>query len=148
MKKLYAAAAAFALAASLGVVAAAPAGAAAVLTCAPPSGSVTFTPGLSSTPAIQTTTFNLPIKSCKGTKGITSGTSKGSSKGTKKQTCATFATAGGTTTSVTITWSNKQTSSAKLATKIIPGAKNTITASVSGKITKGQFVGKTLKTTV
>ena len=148
MKKLWVLGMAIAMMAPAGLIAAAPAGAATLLTCAPPSGSVAFSPGLSSKPAIQTTTFNLPIKSCTGTKGITSGTSKGSSKGTTKQTCVTFATAGSTSTSVVITWNNKSTSTAKLATKIVKGAPNVITATVSGKITKGQFVGKTLKTTV
>jgi hypothetical protein len=138
---------AVALTASMAVMAV-PAGAATLLTCSPPSGSVSFSPGLTSKPAIQTTTFNLPIKGCKGTKGVTSGTSKGSSKGTKAQTCLTFAAAGNTSTTVTITWNNKKTSSAKLATKIVKGAPNVITATVSGKITKGLFVGKTLKTTV
>ena len=147
LKKIGVLTTALALTASMAVLAA-PAGAATVLTCAAPSGSVTFSPGLSSTAVIQTTTFNLPIKSCTGTKGVTGGTSNGKSKGTKPQSCKTFASAGGTTTTVTIKWSNKKTSSAKLATTIVKGAPNTLTASVSGKISSGLFAGKTLKTKV
>jgi hypothetical protein len=129
------------------VIAAAPAGAAAIVTCAKPSGSVTFTPGLSATPKVQTTTFNLPVKGCKGTGGVKSGTSKGKTVGKTKDTCTTFAKAGATTTTVTITWDTKQTSTAKLATKTAAG-KNGLTATVTGKISAGLFKGKTIKTKV
>jgi len=138
---------AMALMAPVGVLAAQPAGAAAVLTCSPPSGSVTFSPGLSSTPKIQTTTFKLPIKGCKGTAGVTGGTSAGSSKGTTKSTCTSLA-GGATKTTVTITWSNKKTSTSTLSTQVVKGAPGVITATVNGKITKGLFLGKTLKTKV
>jgi hypothetical protein len=138
---------AIALMAPIGVFAAQPAGAAALVTCAKPSGYVTFTPGLGSTPKIQTTTFNLPIKNCHGG-GVTGGTSHGSTKGTTKQSCGTFATAGKTTTTVTITWNTKQTSTAKLATTIVPGSPGVITATVSGKVIKGKFLNKTVKTKV
>jgi len=151
MKKFYAAAAALAMVVFAGAIATAPAGAAAaVVTCAKPSGFVTFTPGLSSTPAFQTTKFNLPVKGCTGSGGVKSGTSSGSSKGTKKSTCLSFATAGSQTTKVTIKWTptSKGSSTASLATKVVPGAKGTITATVSGKITAGTFKGKTIKTEV
>jgi hypothetical protein len=130
------------------VLAAAPAGAAAIVTCAKPSGSVTFSPGLGATKKLQTTTFNLPIKGCKGTGGVTSGTSKGSAKGTTPQSCGTFAAAGKTVTKVTITWNTKATSSATLTTLVSVSGKTGITATVSGKISKGLFLGKTLKTKV
>jgi hypothetical protein len=147
MKKFWVLGIAIALMAPAGLIAAAPAGAASVLTCSPPSGSVTFTPGLGKTPKIQTTTFKLPIKGCKGTAGVTSGTSAGSSKGTTKSNCVSLA-GGATKTTVTITWSNKKTSTSTLATKTVPGAKGVLTATVTGKITKGLFLGKTLKTKV
>jgi hypothetical protein len=147
-KKIAGVGLAIAMMAPIGVLAAQPAGAAAVLTCAKPSGFVTFTPGLGTTPKIQTTNFTLPVTGCKGTPGVTSGSSKGSSKGTKPQSCGTFASAGKTTTTVTITWNNKKTSTASLATTIVPGAKGVITATVSGKVSKGLFVGKTVKTKV
>ena len=147
MKKLGIFAMAIAMVASTGLIAVAPAGAAAVLTCKPPSGSVTFKPGLGKTAKIQTTTFKLPIKGCTGTAGVTGGTSAGSSKGTTKSNCSSLA-AGATKTTVTITWSNKKTSSSTLSTKTVKGAPGVLTATVTGKISKGLFVGKTLKTKV
>jgi len=147
LKKLIILSMAAALAAPI-IATAAPAGAAAVLTCAKPSGTVTFTPGITATPKIQTTTFNLPVKSCHGAAGYTSGSSKGKTVGKTKTGCANFAKAATQATAVTITWNNKKTSSASLTTKIVPGAPNKITASVSGKISKGQFKGKTITTKV
>ncbi len=123
------------------------AGAATLVTCAKPSGSVGFVPGLGATPKIQTTTFTLPIKGCKGG-GVTSGSSKGSAKGTKPSSCGTFAAAGKTVTKVTITWNTKKTSTATLTTLVSISGKTGITATVSGKISAGVFVGKTLKTKV
>jgi hypothetical protein len=130
------------------VIAAAPAGAAAVVTCAKPSGFVAFKPGLkATTKAIQTTTFNLPVTGCTGTGGVKSGTSKGSSKGTKPENCATFGAAGKTVTNVVITWNTKATSTAKLTTTVAI-TKTGINATVTGKISKGLFLGKTVKTKV
>lgn len=146
MKKLLVFGAAIAMMAPTGFIAAAPAGAATLVTCAPPAGSVTFTPGLGKTAKLETTTFTLPIKGCKGG-GVTSGSSKGSAKGTKKQNCVTFATAGKTVTKVTITWNTKKTSTATLTTTV-GGGGSTLTATVSGKISAGLFKGKTLKTKV
>jgi hypothetical protein len=123
------------------------AGAATLVTCAKPSGSVTFTPGLGATPKLQTTNFSLPIKGCKGG-GVTGGSSKGSAKGTTKSSCGTFAAAGKTVTKVTITWNTKKTSTATLTTLVSVSGKTGITATVSGKISAGLFVGKTLKTKV
>jgi len=149
LKKYLGVATALALMTPVGVIAAKPAGAAVVLKCAKPSGSVNFKPGITPTPRIQTTSFTLPVKNCTGTAGFTKGTSSGSSKGTKKTSCATFAQAANQKTTVTITWNNGKKSTAKLGTTIVPGAPNTITAVVSGKITGGNaFVGKTIKTKV
>jgi len=138
---------AIALLAQGAVLTAGPAGAATLVTCAKPSGSVTFTPGLGATPKIQTTTFTLPITGCKGG-GVLSGTSKGSAKGTTKQSCGTFAAAGKTVTKVTISWNTKTTSTATLTTIVSIAGKTGITATVSGKISAGLFVGKTLQTKV
>jgi len=146
MKKLAILTMAFALMAPL-AFSAGPAGAATLVTCAKPSGSVGFTPGLGATPKLQTTTFTLPIKGCKGG-GVTSGSSKGSAKGTTKSSCGTFATAGKQITKVTITWNTKKTSTATLTTLVSISGKTGITATVSGKISAGLFVGKTLKTKV
>jgi hypothetical protein len=147
MKKFYVFGMAIALMAPA-VAMAQPAGAATVLTCAKPSGSVSFSPGITPTAKIQTTTFSLPVKSCKGTKGITSGTSKGKTVGKTKTNCANFSKAATQKTTVTITWNNKKKSTASLATKIVPGKPGSITASVSGKISTGQFKGKTIRTKV
>jgi hypothetical protein len=125
-----------------------PAGAATVLTCAKPSGAVTFTPGITKTAKIQTTTFKLPVKGCKGTKGVTSGTSNGKTVGKTKTNCDNFGAAATQSTKVTITWNNKKTSTASLATKIVPGKPGALTASVSGRISAGLFKGKTIKTKV
>jgi hypothetical protein len=147
MKKLGVFTMAIALMAPL-VFTAGSAGAATLVTCAKPSGSVAFVPGLGATPKLQTTTFSLPIKGCKGG-GVTSGSSKGSAKGTTKSSCGTFATAGKTVTKVTITWNTKKTSTATLTTLVsIGGGKTGITATVSGRISAGLFKGKTLKTKV
>ena len=146
MKKLGVLTIAIALMAPLAVNAGS-AGAATLVTCAKPSGSVTFIPGLGATPKLQTTTFTLPIKGCSGG-GVTSGSSKGSTKGTTKQSCGTFAAAGKTVTKVTITWNTKKTSTATLTTLVSVAGKTGITATVSGKISAGLFVGKTLKTKV
>ena len=123
------------------------AGAATLVTCAKPTGSVAFVPGLGATPKIQTTTFTLPVTGCKGG-GVTSGSSKGSAKGTTKSSCGTFAAAGKTITKVTITWNTKKTSAATLTTTVSISGKTGITATVSGRISAGLFVGKTLKTKV
>ena len=147
LKRVFGVGLAIAMMAPIGVLAARPASAATVLTCAKPSGKVTFVPGLGSTPKIQTTNFTLPVTACKGTPGVTSGTSKGSAKGTKPQNCTTFAQAGKTITNVTITWNNKKTSVAKLTTTVTAAASG-ITATVVGKVTKGLFLNKTVKTKV
>jgi hypothetical protein len=139
---------ALALMAPVGIAVAKPAGAAPVLTCAKPSGAVTFTPGLGTTKKIQTTKFSLPVKNCKGTAGYTSGQSVGSTKGTKPENCATFGSTPSTKTKVTITWNNGKKSIATLTTtiKIVTGG---IEATVNGKVTSGTaFVGKTVKTKV
>jgi hypothetical protein len=147
LKRVVGVASALALMAPIGLIAAAPAGAAAIVTCQKPSGSVTFVPGLGKTPKIQTTKFTLPVKGCTGKGGVKSGTSVGSAKGTKKQNCTTFATAGKTVTNVTITWNTGKKSVAKLTTTV-GGSGGTLTATVNGKVTSGLFVGKTVKTKV
>jgi hypothetical protein len=134
-----------ALLAPMAVLSAVPAGAVGGTTCAKPSGTITITPGLTSTPTVQTINVNLPIKGCKGG-GVTSGTSKGSIK-TAAITTATFAGGKPVKLNDTITWNNKQTSTftANSSTKIAGGV---ITATISGKVSKGLFVGSTVSTTV
>jgi hypothetical protein len=136
-----------ALMAPVGVITAGAAGAAPLVKCAKPSGSVTFVPGLGKTPKIQTVKFNLPVKNCTGPGGVKSGKSAGSSKGTTKQNCATFATTGKTVTNVTIKWNTGKSSAAKLTTTV-KAQGNALTATVSGKVNKGLFKGKVVKTKV
>ena len=148
LKRFMGVATALALMAPVGIAVAKPAGAAPLVTCAKPSGAVTFTPGLGTTKKIQMTKFNLPVKNCTGKGGVKSGTSVGSTKGTKPENCTTFGSTPSTKTKVTITWNNGKKSISTLTTtiKIVTGG---ITATVSGKITSGTaFVGKTIKTKV
>jgi hypothetical protein len=147
LKRVLGVAAALALMAPVGVISATSASATPLVTCAKPSGSVTFVPGLGTTKRIQTTKFNLPVKNCKGKGGVKSGTSTGSTKGKTKQNCATFAAAGKTITNVTIKWNTGKTSTAKLTTTV-KAQGTSLVATVSGKISKGKFTGKTLKTKV
>ena len=148
LKRVFGVGIAIGLMAPIGVLTSVPAGAATIVTCAKPSGVVTFSPGLGTTKKIQTTSFSLPVKNCKGG-GVTSGTSKGSTKGTKPQNCASFASdPSASTTQVTITWNTKKTSTAKLATKVSGAPDGSLIATVSGKISKGLFLGKTIKTKV
>jgi hypothetical protein len=148
LKRFIGVTSALALMAPVGVAMAKPAGAAPIVTCAKPSGAVTFTPGLSDVPKVQTTKFNLPVKNCKGTGGVKSGTSTGSTKGTTKETCLTFGSnPSGVKTKVTIKWNTGKSSVATLSTVVKP-ATGGLTATVSGKISTGEFKGKTIKTKV
>jgi hypothetical protein len=149
MKKFWVLAMAVALLAPIAVISAGPAGAAGGTKCAAPSGKLAITPGLSTTPKVQTTVINLPVKKCTGG-GVTTGVAKGTIKGTKAQTCASFFSNPAATTIVTtITWSPKSmgTSTFTAATKLT-SSKSAITVVIKGKITKGLFKGKTLSTTV
>jgi hypothetical protein len=148
LKRVIGTAAALALMAPVGVIAASPASAAPLVKCKKPSGAVTFTPGYGATPKKQTTTFNLPIKKCTGKGGVKSGKSKGKTVGKTAQNCTDFAAnASNQKTNVTITWNNKKTSKASLKTAIKTKGGSLI-ATVSGKISKGLFKGKKLKTKV
>src|SRR5580704_15311429 len=63
----------------MAVLTAGPASAAGGTTCAKPTGSITISPGLTTTLTPQTISIALPIKACVGG-GVTSGTSHGSIK--------------------------------------------------------------------
>jgi len=137
---------AIALLAPIAVLTAGPADAASGTTCGKPSGTITISPGLTSTPTVQTISVVLPVKACKGG-GVTSGTSKGSIK-TAAIDISTFAGGKPVVLNDTITWNTKATSTftANSTTKI--SSKGVITATVKGKVTKGLFVGGTVSTTV
>jgi len=123
-----------------------PASAAAGTTCAKPTGSITISPGLTTTLTPQTISIALPIKGCVGG-GVTAGTSKGSIK-TPPIDLSNLASGKPLTLNATITWNNKQTTtfSASAAAKV--GAGNKISALVKGKVTKGLFVGGTVSVNV
>jgi hypothetical protein len=114
--------------------------------CAAPSGTIKIAPGLTNVKKVQTITFNLPIKACKGG-GVTSGLSKGSLK-TAPTSISSFAEPGPPLKVTTVlTWNNKKTSAftASTTTKVAGGA---ITSALKGKVTKGLFVGKTVTVTL
>src|SRR4051794_30546993 len=121
MRRIYVFTMAFALLAPMAAVSAGPAGAAGGTTCAKPSGTITISPGLTTTPTAQTISVVLPVKACKGG-GVTGGTSKGSLK-TAKITLKTLASGAPITLNDTITWNNKKTTtfSAKATTTISSG---------------------------
>ena len=82
---------------------------------------------------------------------VQSGAVKLTSKFSKPGNCSTLATAGSTNPTKgteTITWNTKKTSTATLTTIVSVSGATGITATVSGKISAGLFVGKTLKTKV
>jgi hypothetical protein len=128
-----------ALLAPVAVLTAGPAGAAGGTTCAKPTGSITITPGLTSTPTVQTISVVLPIKACKGG-GVTGGTSRGSLK-TAKIDISNLATGAPITLNDTITWNTGKTTtfSAKTTTKI--SSSGAISATIKGKVSKGLFLG-------
>lgn len=135
---------AIALMAPAGVLAAQPAGAAGGTSCKTQTGTATITPGLGTTKKAQTITASTSLSGCTGG-GVTKGTGKATIK-LAPSNCSGLATTGTKTKlTETITWSNKMTST--VAGNSTTGPKvgqDTIT----GKITKGLFVGKSVSTVV
>jgi hypothetical protein len=122
---------------------ASPAGAAGGTTCAAPSGTITILPGLTTVKKVQTISFNLPLKSCKGG-GVSGGSIKGSEK-TLPINIATFSTGKPLPLSATVTWNTKATSTftAIATTKT---TKTGISYVIKSKISKGLFAKLTLTT--
>jgi hypothetical protein len=137
-----------ALALPVGLMAA-PAGAAGGLTCTKLTGTVTWTPAVPAAPASAASAIKLAasLKSCTGTKGITSGAiNLPQIKKVPKRNCTTLASnppkltqSGGS-----ITWSNKSKSTLGLLTLTPAG---TASYKATGAITNGQFKGKHLTVT-
>ena len=123
-------------------LAASPAGAAGGTTCKPPSGKLTFSPGVGTTLKVQTIAINLPITGCSGG-GVTGGTFKGTLKTNPVNLANLQKTASSLKLTTTITWNTKATSTFTASTVTKIG--KTIVSTVSGKITKGLFVGLTFK---
>jgi hypothetical protein len=98
------------------------------------------TPGVGTKLQVQTININLPIKGCVGG-GVTGGQFKGTLKTAPTDLALLSKQASNLKFSVTITWNTKATSTftATSSTKI----GKVITSKVTGKITKGLFVGLT-----
>jgi hypothetical protein len=136
------------------VITASPAAAAAGPTCAKAAGTAKFTPGLppigNSTKVKSKLTSTGTVTKCTGVKGVTGGhtTFTQTSKSTGSN-CTTLATPKPSTPptkgTLTIKWSNGKTSKApNTAIKQVKATE----ANITGKITSGAFVGKTIKGTV
>jgi len=131
---------AIALLLPMAVLTAGQAGASGGTTCKPPSGTLTFSPGVGATLKAQTISINLPIKSCVGG-GVTGGTFKGTLKTAPTDLAMLAKQAANLKFTVTITWNTKATSTFTATSSTTIG--KVITSKVSGKITKGLFVGLT-----
>ncbi len=126
----------------------APAGAATVQTCKTVKGSATLTPGLTTAPKNQTVTAKGNATGCSpaaptGGSGVLTATAKianGSCQGLVK---------GGQTIKLpsTIKWKNGKTSKLSLTAKTGTGSAATV-ATITGKVSSGLFVGKSVKLTI
>jgi hypothetical protein len=125
-------------------IAAAPAGAAAVQTCKTVVGTVTMTPGLSTTPANQKFAIKGTESGC--TPGsATGGTGAFVSSGTLANASCSTLIKGGTSFKGTAktTWKNKKTTSYSVTFKDGTGA-NVVNITMTGSATAGLFKGKKL----
>jgi len=122
---------------------ASPASAAAGTTCAPPSGTITASPGITATPKVQTITINLPITGCKAG-GVTGGTFTGSLKTTPISLGNFAKTAASLKLTSTIKWKPTGTSTL-VATSVTKIVGKSIVSTVTGKISKGTFANLTFK---
>jgi hypothetical protein len=127
-----------------------PAGAAAVQqTCKTLKGTATLKPGLSTTPHAQTATATVNASAC--TPAATTG-GAGVMKATLQlaanSSCQGLATGKQTIkVTATLTWKNKKTSSMSLTAKTGSGSTAT-QATITGKVTKGQFANHAVTTTI
>ncbi|MGO9872308.1 MAG: hypothetical protein ACLPVY_00795 [Acidimicrobiia bacterium] len=132
---------AIALLLPMAALTAAPAGAAGGTTCKPPSGTLTFSPGVGATLKAQTININLPIKGCVGG-GVTGGTFKGTLKTAPTDIAMLTKMAANLKFPSTITWNTKATSTFTATSDTKIG--KIITSKVTAKISKGLFAGLTL----
>ena len=132
-----------------GLIAVAPAGAAAVLTCKPPSGSVTFTPGLGHDGEDPDDHVQPADQGLQGHGRRHERYVEGLGQGHDEVRTAHVSPRRATKTTVTITWNNKKTSIVDAERPRSSRAPRACSRRpCPGKITKGLFVGKTLKTKV
>lgn len=133
---------AFALAGS--GIAAAPGGAATpVQKCASLKGSVTITPGISTTPHAQKAAAKGTLSKCAPTKATGgSGTLGGNITLPKNSSCQGLATGNqALKLAATTKWKNGKTTTYALTAKTGSG-KNALVATITGKVSKGLFAGK------
>jgi hypothetical protein len=146
MRKVFLFTVAVALMVPAAALTAGPANAAGGTTCAKPSGTITITPGLTSTPTVQTTSVVLPVKGLRRRRRHRR-QQQGFDQDRQDQHRDVRGGAP-VTFNDTITWNTKATttSSAKATTKI--SSKSVITSTVTGKVTKGLFVGSSVSVVV
>jgi len=134
---------AIALLAPVGVLTAAPAGAAAGTVCAKQNGTATISPGITPRAANVTISVKETLSACKGD-GVTSGTEV-ASIASKAATCNGLVRQGAKTGPFTgkITWNNKKTSTISLTT-----VSNGLNATVTGSVTAGLFAGQKITTAI
>ena len=130
--------------APIGVLTAAPAGAANSLSCTASAGTATIKPGITPKATNVTITVKETLTKCSGG-GITSG-SESASILQKAATCSGLGKKGTKTGPIkgTITWSNKKTSSVSLTTVSTTG----LAATATGSVTAGLFAGKKISTAI
>ena len=153
MRKTFGLLCAAALMLPVGIIAAAPAGAATVTQCGVAKGTATFKPPLpklgNSTKVKSKLTSTGTVSGCKGG-GVTSGKTKFTqTSASTGANCTTLvqpkATDKPTVGTLTTTWQNGKVSTAKSTAIKQTDATH---ANITGKITSGLFLGKTLKGTV
>jgi hypothetical protein len=142
-KKFLGVAAALALMAPVGVLAASPASAAGGTSCSKQTGNATIKPGLGTTKKDQTITATTSISGCTG--AVKSGTGTATIK-VKKGDCGGLAKTGTTMPiSETIKWNKGPTSKFTGTSKTGPKVGQ---ATITGKITSGQFNGLKVSTII
>lgn len=136
----------------IGLITAGPAGAATGLTCTKLGGTVTWTPSVPKAPASahSNITLKATLSGCTGTAKIVSGViALPVIKTAPPRNCTTLATKPPTLTQTggSITWATTKTKSTLGKITLAPVPKALATYKATAKVTKGQFIGKTLTMT-
>ena len=118
-------------------------------TCKTVKGTATLTPGLSTTPHAQTATATANLSGCTpSAKTGGAGVMKAKLALPKNSSCQGLATGKQTIKlTATVTWKNKKTSGLSLTAKTGTGKTATV-ATITGKVTKGLFVGRPVTLTI
>src|SRR5262249_19421592 len=111
-----------------------------------------LSPGVSSTPAIQTTTYSGSLTKCTSPSGaitgITSGTTTGSFVAQTPADCSGLVGTQKVTGTLHSSYNNGQTSTFKMTSAVIAVSGTTIKATFKGKVTAGVGTGDKLKVPV